>query len=356
MKARAAVVGCVLLAACTNPPSTVKDVITLKGDEVLATSADLRIVNKVGVTGASGGRVRPTHIVCAEPSPDIAKAVSESFNTGGSFGVAGLPSGVSPKAAIALAVARAESVAQMTERLATIQLLRDGLYRACEAYANGAISDTAYAVLLSRYDDTMVTMLLGELAAGHFGGKLAALGTRSSGDASADLKSKVERLSEILEERSDVPGTGTGPTAGSSESKTEGKEDRKAEDELRAAVKSLAEATNVLAVEGAAFSQNDKIAATIATMQRKFIENINADALVVACISALDDSDARTALAKYCIDHDLLGKVIALQGDILKGKLARSDQLKSTQAATELLLEDIKAIFKLRAELNPDKN
>ena len=33
----------------------------------------------------------------------------------------------------------------------------------------GAISDTTYAVLLSRYGETMITMLLGELAAGAFG-------------------------------------------------------------------------------------------------------------------------------------------------------------------------------------------
>ncbi len=60
----------------------------------------------------------------------------------------------------------AEAMAQLGQRLATIQLLRDGLYRACEAYANGALDKSSYSMILSRFDDTMITLLLGAEEAG----------------------------------------------------------------------------------------------------------------------------------------------------------------------------------------------
>ena len=40
--------------------------------------------------------------------------------------------------------------------------LRDGLYRACEAYANGALGADAYALILSRYGQLMTTLFLGQ--------------------------------------------------------------------------------------------------------------------------------------------------------------------------------------------------
>jgi hypothetical protein len=41
----------------------------------------------------------------------------------------------------------------------TIQLLRDALYRACEAYMNGAVDEADYRSLLTFYDLTMITTL-----------------------------------------------------------------------------------------------------------------------------------------------------------------------------------------------------
>ena len=47
--------------------------------------------------------------------------------------------------------------------------LRDGLYRACEAYANGAIGADAYALVLSRYGQLMTTFFLGQDVTGAAG-------------------------------------------------------------------------------------------------------------------------------------------------------------------------------------------
>ena len=83
--------------------------------ESLLTSADIRSINRTKGIYA-GGRIVPEYITCAEPSPDIAKAISESFNFSGTFGIGGLPSGVSPEAAAAISLARAEGMATDLEK------------------------------------------------------------------------------------------------------------------------------------------------------------------------------------------------------------------------------------------------
>lgn len=250
----------VVLAACG---STVNQVRVLDGGNTLVTSADLRVINRVKVTSDDArGRIKPEYVTCAEPSPDVAKAVAAAFELAGKAKAEGLPQGIKPELALAISQSRAESVAQLGERLATIQLLRDGLYRACEAYANGAISETTYAVMLSRYDDTMVTMLMGEFAAGAFGRSLATLGGEAKGDAS---------------EGGEDGGSTDGPKKAGGE-------------------------TKATATAGGAITvglKDDKIAQQIAEIQRKYLENLNSDALVVACITALDRGTA-TMLSKFC--------------------------------------------------------
>ena len=182
----------------------------LAGGTALTTGSDVRAINESEVgTNSVHGRVHPRYIRCAEPSPDVAKAVSNAFGGSLSAMVSGLPAGVTPQVAGAVSRSHAEALAQLTERLATMQLLRDGLYRACEAYANGAISDTTYAVMLSRYDKTMVTMLMGELAAGGFGRSLAGAGTGAESTSAASLEfadkqvrsREAERVLKATEDR-----------------------------------------------------------------------------------------------------------------------------------------------------------
>lgn len=195
---------CAILTGCTTN-GTIKEVQSMDGGRVMLTSADVRMISQVTPRKESQpGVILPQHITCAEPSPDVAKAVSATLQVGTTLS-AGLPTGVSPEVAAAITRARAESIAQLGERLATISLLRDALYRACEAYANGALSSTAYAILLSRYDDTMITLQNSELAAGAFGRTLAGASGEGSGKASAklDTKSELEQQSETLSELSE---------------------------------------------------------------------------------------------------------------------------------------------------------
>ena len=92
--------------------------------------------------------------VCAEPSPDALSAITSNFaaSLGGVFGPGEEVQG-------ALASAFSEVAGELGKRNATIQLLRDGLYRQCEAYMNGLIDKWYYEEIAHKYVNAMVTLL-----------------------------------------------------------------------------------------------------------------------------------------------------------------------------------------------------
>ena len=91
-------------------------------------------------------------VVCTEPPPDVAQAVATALSGSGNSGnVGGSLSGAS-----------AEAIAELAGRSTALLGLRDGLFRACEAYANGAIGQDAYALVISRYGHLMTTLFLGQ--------------------------------------------------------------------------------------------------------------------------------------------------------------------------------------------------
>ena len=103
-----------------------------------------------------GTPAEPHRIVCAEPSPDALATIAASG--GLSAGVSGIPQ-LPGSAEVAASAARAEQAAMIGARNSTIQLLRDGLYRACEAYMNGALGDFGYGLVLVNYGRVMVSLL-----------------------------------------------------------------------------------------------------------------------------------------------------------------------------------------------------
>jgi hypothetical protein len=114
------------------------------------TTADIRIITQ---------RINPvTHalVMCTEPSPDVAKALSTAAQLSASGGNAGTTGN------FAGGGASAEAVEALAGRSTALLGLRDGMYRACEAYANGAIGADAYALVLSRYGQLMTTLFLGQ--------------------------------------------------------------------------------------------------------------------------------------------------------------------------------------------------
>lgn len=129
------------------------------------TTADVRILTN---------RKHPlfnNDVVCAEPSPDVAKALASaaSLTAQGGNGAASGSLGASG--------ASAEALSELAGRSTALLGLRDGLYRACEAYANGALGQDAYALMISRYSQLMTTLFLGQDVTGAAGveGKAAAV-------------------------------------------------------------------------------------------------------------------------------------------------------------------------------------
>ncbi|MCW2240552.1 hypothetical protein [Azospirillum canadense] len=171
----------VLMFGACQTSDTYSELRSIGATQTLLTTADLRLVTeRMRPQGQRGGLdLPPQHVVCVEPSPDVAKALSTAFSLAANASVTPPTGGTALSGNVNPDLATAEQLAQLTERVPSIQALRDGLFRACEAYANGSIGDSAYSLILSRYGDILVTLLLGESAAGSYGRQLALLAGQS---------------------------------------------------------------------------------------------------------------------------------------------------------------------------------
>lgn len=354
------------------------------------------------------GPVQPEYITCIAPSPDIATAVSKSFQLAAEAS-AKIPQGTKASAAFAMSRAQTQSIAQLGERIATIQLLRDGLYRACEAFANGAISETAYAVMLSRYDDTMVTLMSIDLAAGAFGRSLAGIGGEAEGEAKATgdyttrVKERLEaerKLEKVLDrknqhdraiketqaDRETMEASLDQAIAGGADSnkvetlqasvdRSENKlqelnrqttdfeksirdAEREMTEKKLAEVKSKSSGSVTVAGGITPGQQNAEIAKTIARIQRKYIENINSDAVSTACIVAM--SYEKNQLGKHC--EKIIAQIFAEDKIKLQGLKAEAEaRVSHVQKVTDYhtVIEELVSLLKsaktLSAEVVPAK-
>lgn len=190
MTKRTVVVICLtsVLTSCTV--STPIRTVDMNNGSSVSTGADRRIITNQSLPRNSRpGQVTPNRIVCAEPSPDISELVSNSLS-------AALK--VPDKGELSVSSQTASAVIQLAERTTTISLLRDQMYRACEAYSNGAISGTTYSLIMSKNNDAMVTLMLGENAAGAFGRSGASAGSKASGTAASKLEGSMNSFQQIL--------------------------------------------------------------------------------------------------------------------------------------------------------------
>jgi hypothetical protein len=88
--------------------------------------------------------------ICTMPSPDALAAAAAS----GSLSIDN-PSGASGGGAFALG----ESAASIGLRTQSIQLLRDAMFRMCEAHANGSIDGYELGIMMRRFQSSMVAIL-----------------------------------------------------------------------------------------------------------------------------------------------------------------------------------------------------
>lgn len=143
----------VAVSGCTWFQSDVKRGYSQSGPwdgGVVYTTADIRMVSE------HRHPVTNQIVTCTEPTADVAKALTTvaqinlKGGTGNASGEAGVGGG------------SGEAVAELAGRSTALLALRDGLFRACEAYSNGAIGSDAYGLVLSRYGQLMTTLFLGE--------------------------------------------------------------------------------------------------------------------------------------------------------------------------------------------------
>lgn len=295
-----------MLTACTGPTVSHQN---LGSSDTLATTADARLVYARQIKIWNDGQVNPDHVVCAEPSPDVAKAIATALSAAIEAEAKGATGALAdPSVGAGVSHTRSESVAQLGKRLGTIQLLRDGLFSACEAYANGALTRTSYAFLLSRFGDVMVTMLAIEMVAGNAPELAVAEAKSGATSASAD---KTEAKTEA----------GTGKTdAGANNVTTSAKpEDAKVPG---GTVK--VSATSPL---------TDKQINTIATLQKEFLLGSDSGPLVITCSSVMERSAQSQVPAKLVeVCGEFLGKYASAKVDLLHARrmqALREEQLLS---------------------------
>jgi len=126
------------------------------------------------------------NILCAEPSPDALSALSASNK----LDVA-TPQGTSVGDAFSIA----EAAGSIGLRTQSIQLMRDHMYRLCEAYQNGAITPLTFELLHRRFQTTMVAILAIEQLTGVTKAPTIVLGG-SSAAGNADAVAKLTALKE----------------------------------------------------------------------------------------------------------------------------------------------------------------
>jgi hypothetical protein len=131
-------------------------------------------------------------VVCAMPSPDAlaAAAASGSLSVDNGAGVSGGAAG-----------ALGESAASIGLRTQSIQLLRDALYRMCEAYANEGMDGYEYGIMMRRFQSSMVAILAIEQLTGAVVAPPAAVS--ATGEATV-MESLMRERRAIVEEISEL--------------------------------------------------------------------------------------------------------------------------------------------------------
>lgn len=125
---------------------------------------------------------------CAEPSPDSLVAFAASLGGG--------ISGLSKERAASVAAALQSSSANIGLRTQSITLMRDALYRICEANLNGSLNPALVATLLGRSQDLTAVVLAIEQLTGAVVGPSVVLAAKSSADASSILLSNDKLIAK----------------------------------------------------------------------------------------------------------------------------------------------------------------
>lgn len=341
-----------LMAVIAALGGCAKDQYFLKSADIssasLVTDAKQRAILTFPATDQrEGAKVATRRIVCAEPSPDVAQALSSALQAGLTLDLGKVIGANTANKALGFDFGQSSSasVAQLGERLAVVQLLRDKMYRACEAYANGAIGEAAYTLLLARNDKSMMSLLSNEMAAGAFGRSLATLGGQASAaNTGVDAKALAEQQARV---KSAAAALKTAATADTPKKADIDAAAAKLEEETNALV-ALERRINATASSSAqaggsiSGSKGDGGPAHVAAIHQAFLDDDGVDPLIDACIIgverlAKDDpaakqylnniaerySQSRVRIAQIGEEIDRLNREsLRIEGDVMNAQAA----------------------------------
>ena len=129
---------------------------------------------------------------CAEPSPDALAAYAASLGLGVSAPTQG---------AASFANALQSSAGNIGLRTQSITLMRDTLYRTCEAYANGAINEVQTNISLYRSQDLTAVILAVEQLTGAVIGPQVVLTSTASSASAGTIAADAKAVQEALENK-----------------------------------------------------------------------------------------------------------------------------------------------------------
>ena len=148
----ATIIGILLLSGCLHDGELdMVENFSLQDGSSVSLRADRRAILTTKLIDDNGNA---RYIFCAEPSPDVFSAVLSAFTASLKFD--SLTRGGSGIQRSKLSSEIPTDV--LKSRNQTIQLMRDGLYRTCEAYAAGVLDRHAYSSMVGQYQ-SMITVL-----------------------------------------------------------------------------------------------------------------------------------------------------------------------------------------------------
>jgi hypothetical protein len=150
---------------------------------------------KTGGGSAIVGRVR----FCAEASPDVFSVLAQAASGTGSLGKTADPKAI--QAAASLAYSSSETGATIA-RTQAVNLLRESMYRTCERYLNGDISDLEMTVQNVRDQRAMISALAVEQITNAARPRVVVLrnsGTAASGSSSGEATVRIDDAYKALQ-------------------------------------------------------------------------------------------------------------------------------------------------------------
>lgn len=125
--------------------------------------------------------------VCAEPQPDAMRAVATelaaALKAEGPASLFAPGAGGTVSAGGSASAATREAIASLGQRTPTVQVLRDALYRACEAHMNGLLEPGHVRFIAGRLDNVMIGLHAIDGLTGMHGGPAIAIGTVGTASA-----------------------------------------------------------------------------------------------------------------------------------------------------------------------------